>query len=148
MHLAWSMEMRISRLASSTLNQRSVHFNTPIRNPFKTHKPLTSFCIEDKISSHNNNGFHQTHNYTNNEFEECENKVCKMKPAHVNCSLDLVTLTLVLCRSFWMPLSRTLASSCASVRGGLRNGGCMSIAWGLRHRPMYLWERRTHMFHC
>lgn len=47
-------------------------------------------------------------------------------------------LTLVLCWSFWIPLSKTLASSWASVRCGLRNGGCTSTVWWLRKRPRYL----------
>lgn len=63
-------------------------------------------------------------------------------PTHIHNISEC--LTLVLCRSFWMPLSRTLASSCASVRGGLRNGGCTSRACGLRDRPTYLWGGHSH----
>lgn len=38
----------------------------------------------------------------------------------------------------WMPLSKTLASSWASDKGGRRNGGWTWMEWGFLNRPVYL----------
>lgn len=42
----------------------------------------------------------------------------------------------------WTPLSRTLAASWASDRGGRKNGGWTWTEWGFRKRPRYLPKKK------